>query len=283
MAEPLVSAIIPSYNRAPVLVRAINSVLSQTYSNTEVIIVDNGSNDGTDDIIQALENPDITYHRYTANQSAAASRNFGAEVARGTYLAFLDSDDEWHSDHLETSLRLLNENSDQKGSMGAFYTSRRNQLRRLPVTDYDATTNITNYILGLGGDARTSTFVVDAESFRRVCFDERLSKHQDWDFAIRFGSKFGWAWRNYPTVTMHVDGLDRMSQSMRHDATAYFLSKHGREVSPIVRARFHARLARWTAKFEGYNAEFGHYVLSALPRAWDPKVFMYLVRAVMRI
>lgn len=107
--EIKVSVIIPTYNREDVLKRAINSVLSQTYKNYELIIVDDGSTDKTKNLISANEN--IIY-LYQQNQGVSAARNFGVCKSKGKFIAFLDSDDEWHPEKLEKQIRFLeNDNS----------------------------------------------------------------------------------------------------------------------------------------------------------------------------
>src|SRR5512138_1185650 len=94
---PLVSVVIPTYNRAPLLERAIHSVLSQTYTNLEVIVIDDASTDDTQDRIKNLQLADIRiqYIRHDRNRGSQAARNTGIHAAKGKYVAFLDSDDEW--------------------------------------------------------------------------------------------------------------------------------------------------------------------------------------------
>lgn len=282
MKSPRVSVIVPTYNRAPQLKRALESVIAQTYRELEIIVVDNGSTDNTKEVVSDLRDQRVCYYRYTVRKNASAARNAGASIASGTYLAFLDSDDVWEPHHLEVSLRLLYENPHAKGCMGAFRVLSGRRVRRRPATDYSPGINMAEYILSFGGDARTSTFVVHSDAFANVLFDENLEKHQDWDFAIRFQTAYEWTWRSEPTVGIYVDGTDRMSRVMRHDATRYFLAKHVGQLSPTARSRFLARMAYLTATIEGRNAPFLEYVKGAIRRPWDPKVIKYLVRALLR-
>ena len=98
---PLFSVIIPTYNRAHIILRTINSILNQTYKNYEIIISDDGSEDNTKQIIQEKFSgyPNIKYV-YHENQGASHARNYGATFADGEYLYFLDSDDECLPDFL---------------------------------------------------------------------------------------------------------------------------------------------------------------------------------------
>jgi len=93
--NPTVSVIIPTYNRAHLLDRAIRSVLDQTYQDFELIVVDDGSSDPTAEVIATFADPRIYYLRHEKNRGAAAARNTGIEASQGDYVAFLDSDCEW--------------------------------------------------------------------------------------------------------------------------------------------------------------------------------------------
>ena len=106
--EPdLVSVIIPTYNRADCITKAIDSVLAQTYKNYEIIIVDDGSTDDTKQVLQAyIERRDIDY-MYKENAGCATARNAGIHKAHGEWIAFLDSDDRWHPEYLECQLKCL--------------------------------------------------------------------------------------------------------------------------------------------------------------------------------
>lgn len=103
----LVSIIIPTFNRSTVVLRAINSVLKQTYKNFELIVVDDGSTDDTELQLQTLiANNSIQYYKKT-NAGVASARNFGVSKARGQWFAFLDSDDEWLPHKLQEQMTYL--------------------------------------------------------------------------------------------------------------------------------------------------------------------------------
>lgn len=95
MAEPCVSVVLPTYDRAPLLGRAIRSVLGQSYEDFEVIVVDDGSTDGTAGVVASCGDPRVRYVALAHNAGAGAARNVGIRLARGKFLAFQDSDDEW--------------------------------------------------------------------------------------------------------------------------------------------------------------------------------------------
>lgn len=105
---PLVSVVIPTYNYARYLPQSIESALGQTHRGVEVIVVDDGSVDGTRDVVGRYG--DRVIYRYQENIGLPRSRNQGARIARGEYFAFLDADDVWLPDKLEKQLPLLEKN-----------------------------------------------------------------------------------------------------------------------------------------------------------------------------
>jgi glycosyltransferase involved in cell wall biosynthesis len=104
MTSPVVSVVIPTYNRAHSIREAVASALAQTFTNLEVIVVDDGSRDGTDKVIQGFDDSRLRYVRLATNSGASAARNRGTAEARGEFIAFLDSDDRWHPSKLQKQL-----------------------------------------------------------------------------------------------------------------------------------------------------------------------------------
>ncbi len=112
MTEKLVSIITPTYNCAEFIARTIDSVQAQTYQNWEMIIVDDRSTDNTQEIVEEYIKKDerIKYHLLEVNSGAAVARTTAMQLAQGSYMAFLDSDDIWTPDKLERQLRFMTEN-----------------------------------------------------------------------------------------------------------------------------------------------------------------------------
>ena len=102
--NPLISIIIPAYNSARYIAATIESAIEQTYKNWEMIIVDDGSIDRTENIIESFKDPRIKYSKIPHGGCPAAVRNFGINRSEGEYIAFLDSDDIWHKQKLEKQL-----------------------------------------------------------------------------------------------------------------------------------------------------------------------------------
>jgi glycosyltransferase involved in cell wall biosynthesis len=202
--KELVSVIIPTFNRAAVLVDAVNSVLEQKYDNIEILIVDDGSTDHTESTVNSLRkhNPNIFYLKNFRAKGPSGARNSGILKAKGDYLTFLDSDDTWLNWHLDEGVRFLEENTDVDVLFGNFHVFDSHTGNRL----YDFFEQKT-ILLKLGGERRTSNVVVlkgnlfnalIQENFfhlgsailrkdktRPVLFDESICLAEDRDFAIR--------------------------------------------------------------------------------------------------
>lgn len=110
---PLVSFLVPSYNRADLLQQCINSLLSQTYKNIEVIVIDDASTDGTEEMIRTKFGGVVKYIKNNSNRGVAYSRNLGLSCAKGEFIGLLDSDDILiKRDCVETAVNVLESNSE---------------------------------------------------------------------------------------------------------------------------------------------------------------------------
>jgi len=108
-SSPLVSVVIPTYNRADLIGESIRSVIEQTHSNWELIVIDDGSEDNTREVVSEFSDNRISYFSIEHCGIFGKVRNEGLKKSKGGYVAFLDSDDLWSPDKLEIQLRLLNE------------------------------------------------------------------------------------------------------------------------------------------------------------------------------
>jgi len=111
MIKDLVSIIMPSWNTGMFIAESIQSVLGQTYTNWELIIVDDCSSDNTDDVVASYSDPRIKYYHNKINSGAALTRNKALREAQGEWIAFLDSDDLWTPEKLEKQIGFMKENN----------------------------------------------------------------------------------------------------------------------------------------------------------------------------
>ncbi|MGH2397678.1 MAG: glycosyltransferase family 2 protein, partial [bacterium] len=118
---PQVSVILPTYNRAHLLLRAVRSVLAQDFDDFELWIIDDESVDNTADVVATINDPRVHYERI-AHRGFAGAMNRGLELSRGKYLAFIDSDDEWVPTKLQRQVAVLDS---QGPEVGVVYTAGR--------------------------------------------------------------------------------------------------------------------------------------------------------------
>lgn len=187
----LVSVIIPSFNRSSLLPRAINSVLQQTYSNFELIIVDDGSSDNTLTLQQSYPDDRLKWIRHETNKGAAAARNSGIQNALGKYVAFLDSDDEWFPRKLEEQVSLMESSS--PGVAASFTGFMLNRIDR-NIREPRPLANIQNWRKHLTQGCNLSpgsTLMVRQAVFAQVgLFDERLNRFEDWEWLFRLTHQY---------------------------------------------------------------------------------------------
>jgi len=231
--NPTVSVVIPTYNRAHLLGGAIQSVLSQTYQDFELIVVDDGSTDDTEEVVRSFSDERLRHIRLEENsRTAAVPRNTGIKIATGEYLAFLDSDDEWLPQKLEKQVKAFEEASPK---VGIVYTGmwwiRDNEKTYLPFSSViQKEGNIgkellkRNFVWG-------SVALVKKECFNRVgMFDEKLSYGEDCDMWLRVSKYYDFKLIDEPLVAAYYT-----SSSMSANPTAVsrgvilFIEKHFHE------------------------------------------------------
>lgn len=196
-AIPSVSVIIPSYNRARTLERAVNSILFQSYSDLEVIVVDDGSTDDTERLVRAIADPRVRYLRLGGNSGACRARNAGLKMARGAYIAFQDSDDEWLAGKLERQMAEARIAEVFEASVCVFHTKimyvsegTHNNIghRVLCVPSLQEGLSKQDLLRAIHKDSliSTQTLLLTRAALDKIGgFDEALVNNNDWDFAIR--------------------------------------------------------------------------------------------------
>jgi glycosyltransferase involved in cell wall biosynthesis len=189
---PQVSVIIPTCNRAELLPRAIRSVLSQSFADFELLVVDDGSDVGNGAIVESFADARIVYTRHPFRRGGAAARNTGIARARAEYVAFLDDDDEWLPDKLARQVELMRKSSP---AVGASYTgclvveSNSGRIRRQIAPRRNG--KLYPAILADNFIGGTSSVIAKKSSLERVgSFDESLPSFQDYDLWIRLAREF---------------------------------------------------------------------------------------------
>jgi hypothetical protein len=126
--RPVITIVTPSYNRAASLERAIASVLAQTLTDFEFIIVDDASTDGSADVVRRFQDPRIRLHRFDVRRGANPARNQGIEMARADLVTFLDSDDEFLPHRLERTVHVMREDRRTDVLLSSFHTCKRGRF-----------------------------------------------------------------------------------------------------------------------------------------------------------
>lgn len=206
--NPLVSVIIPTYNRAHVLHRSIMSVIHQSYINWELIVVDDGSTDGTSKVVNSfcLKDQRVNFFLRDENTEKGANscRNLGLVHSKGEYVAFLDSDDEWAIDRLKRAVTYLTKCHAKAIYSGAIIRDglskkiRHSRPLRPMETAFD-------FVLCSSSFAQTSTMIVQSKFLGSIRFDEYLQRHQDFDFFIRVNEVVNWTYFENYDVTVFWD------------------------------------------------------------------------------
>lgn len=187
--SPIVSIVIPTYNHAPMLQRALATVVEQTYQNWNAIVVNNFSTDNTLEVVAAFNDPRIQCVNFRNNGVIGASRNEGIALATGMYVAFLDSDDTWFPTKLEKCVEILESGSDLV-CHAEYWIDESGKSRLVAYGPSEAATH--HNLIYKGNRISTSATVVRAALLKEVHgFDvaPELISTEDYDLWIRLAAK----------------------------------------------------------------------------------------------
>jgi glycosyltransferase involved in cell wall biosynthesis len=275
--NPLISVVIPTYNRKERVTRAVKSVLTQTISNLECIVVDDCSTDGTEQAITAISDERIHFYRHDENQGGSAARNTGIRMAEGEYIAFLDSDDEWYPEKLESQVGLLESRPEEwVAAYCGVERNRVNSLARLFGKYFPETTGIE------GGEEviprvlsmelavyAGSTLLVRRETVVELGgFDESFPRHQDLEFVVRVLQQGKLGYVEEVLVRAHETGTP--SYGTLIEAKDHLFRTFCKEVAMAedegvdVRGSHEAELAKATLR-EGKFRQAASHLLRARP------------------
>ncbi|MCR5623321.1 MAG: glycosyltransferase [Treponema sp.] len=189
---PSVSVVIPTYNRAHCIRRAMDSVLGQTFGDLELIVVDDGSTDDTDGVVRKYSDPRVRYVRLEKNGGPSRARNEGIRLSRGKYVAFQDSDDAWHPEKLERQMGLMDRDSDCHLVFCKYRTVEDNP-RTVPEEDFFDLAGTEHGMLDVlleEPKIGTPTMLVRKEALLEAgMFDEKLATLEDWDLSMRIARR----------------------------------------------------------------------------------------------
>ena len=205
-----ISVIIPTYNRRHTLERAIDSVLSQTFKPFEIIIVDDGSKDGTKEWL--LQNYPSVQYIHQPNNGVSSARNKGIQISQGSWIALLDSDDEWMPEKLEYQSRFIEVNKDSSfchtNEIWIRNGVRVNQMKKHKKYGGD----IFKHCLDICRISPSSS-IINKDVFEEVgAFDESLTVCEDYDLWLRVTAKFNILFLDEPLIKKYGGHLDQLSR-----------------------------------------------------------------------
>lgn len=183
---PVISVITPTYNRGYLIGRAIESVLAQTFTDFELIIVDDCSSDETPEIVSAVADPRVSYVRLPENRGANFARAHAVRMAKGEYCAFLDSDDYWAPHKLETQLMVARSASSEHMVVSCdTHFVMAGEIRDSDVPPLKPGMPIAEYIFAHSGNLITSTLFMPTQLLRSINFDPSVRINQEIEMLLR--------------------------------------------------------------------------------------------------
>jgi glycosyltransferase involved in cell wall biosynthesis len=254
------SAVIATRNRPELVCRAVFSVLRQTLGNIEIIVVIDGPDPATAQALtQFSRYPEVTIEQLPASVGGAEARNKGVRKATGTWIAFLDDDDEWLPGKMQKQLNLALQNGSSDVVVVSHYVVRRERAHDMirPRRAPRPAEPISEYLFKPGCGFQTSTFFTSRSLLLRIPFTTDLKKHQDWDWLLRVCAD--------PTVTLRVSDqalaiwydlgkVDRVSSSndwqfslswLKNNATLFTRRAYGAFVAKVCLPAALAQGASW--------------------------------------
>lgn len=259
-SKPNVSVIIPTYNRADLVGRAIQSVLDQTYKDFELIVVDDASEDNTKEVVNDFDDSRIKFIRHKKNRGGSAARNTGAENANGEYLAFLDSDDIWYAGFIEKQFLTIENSSSKKGMVmcGMIKYGRGKKKQSIPsMLNFD---QLLTFQANLNG---TSSFFVRQNVFKSIGgYEKKLKSFQDFDFLLRTAKEY----------CIEVNEEILVEHRLRDDSISLDMPAKAQGLELIIE-RYRKDILRLDVMYL-YLFKLGHYYI--LSNKWEKGLLSWL-------
>ncbi len=252
-----ISVVIPVYNRCNVLKETLKCVVSQTYKNLEIIVVDDGSEFPPVSVIEELDDKRITLYQIP-HQNANAARNYGITHSTGEYIAMLDSDDLWTQTHLADSLKVL-KNAGADGVYGSLYLKNRGEKEGqvFMARELAKDESMADYLLTTVVGAQTSTLLTTSQSAKDILWDVRLTNQQDYDFVIRFYKKYKMVPKTTPT-TVYCMSDNSLSSTIEYETFTLFGNMNKKDISPMIYHNYNQKMYSLAVR-RGLSQEIQQY------------------------
>ena len=277
-----VSIIIPTYNRAHLIKRSLQSVLKQDYPNFEIIVIDDASTDNTEYIVKELDDVRVIYIQHSFNKGANAARNTGIRAATGEYIAFQDSDDEWLPDKLTKQIEAF---KTAPTDVGVVYTAcwriEGTERTYTPSKDVLVKDGFLHNELLKRNFITMPSLLVKKECLKEVgLFDEALPRLQDWELFLRLSNRYQFLFIDEALVNAyHTPGSITSNQKALADALVLMLEKHYDEFAQHkkILANFYCYMGQQFF-LSDERAKSLHYCVKALKmQPFNPKFWLIMM------
>ncbi len=192
---PLVTIIIPTYNRAKYITRAIESCLNQTYKNIEILIIDDCSTDNTQEVVENINDSRLKYYKNKINSWSCVSRNNWIKLSKGEYINFLDDDDELLPEKIELQLEKFRTSNIKNLWVVTwdveYKRSDINEVKKNRKQGYIYKDLLKWYCV-----SGTQQMLIKKEVFEKVSFDEKLESNQEYDLMIQISKYYNFDYIN---------------------------------------------------------------------------------------
>lgn len=229
---PLISVIIPAYNAEKTIKRTIESVLNQTFQDFELLIIDDDSQDSTLEIVSRISDPRIKVFS-CSHAGASSARNYGFSQSVGEFIAFLDADDLWTPDKLESQLKALQ--ATPKAAVAYSWTDMIDESDQFicPCSHLTANGNIYAKLLLTCFVVSGSNTLIRRQAFIKINgFDESLVASQDFDLYLRLAAQHEYVAVPYPNVLYRISSNSMSTNIRRLEATSLLVREKAFNQSP---------------------------------------------------
>jgi glycosyltransferase involved in cell wall biosynthesis len=238
--KPFFSIIIPTYNCADFIGQTVAMVQEQSFLDWELIVVDDGSTDRTWEILEELQrtNPKLQiFQRPEARlKGPSACRNIGVENAKGEYIAFLDSDDEWNADRLGNAWRFIEKTQSKALYSGAWVIDHQRKYFRESRGIREGE-SLFDFVINGDAFAQTSTLIVKTYFAKKIRFPENVRFHEDFDYFMEVGEIVPWNF--FPIQDILVHWEDNQSKKVNYKDCLWFYQKHaGKSLDLRIRLKY---------------------------------------------
>ena len=225
---PKVSIVLPTYNRSYSILKSINSVLSQSYEDFELIVVDDASVDDTEAVMSSIADHRVKYIRHEYNKGGAIARNTGIAISRGEFIAFQDSDDEWLQDKLDTQMREFEFDPNLTAVYTGYYLVKNQEAVYMPTEKLQSGSGKIFTKLLRDNCISTQTLVVKSGVLKSIGgFDEFLPRLQDWELVLRLSKVGEFKFIDQPFVNVNYTNDSITATSSKFfTAMEYIIKKH---------------------------------------------------------